>query len=153
MTPRELFSQYELAIVALTLWREARGCPYEVQLAVACSIRNRVRRPSWWGKTYAEVCLARLQYSSMTYPKDPQLTRFPKSVTDEGFGQCLEIARRVMRDEVDSPVPGADSYFDDSIPPPTWATPDKFVAKLGRISFYNMDRDVERSLKGDEASS
>jgi hypothetical protein len=33
---------------------------------------------------------------------------------------------------------GADSYYDDSIPPPQWATApgSHFVHKIGRLNFY-----------------
>jgi len=43
----------------------------------------------------------------------------------------------------ENPAPGADSYFDDSISPPKWATLETFVRKIGRLSFYNVDRDTE----------
>jgi hypothetical protein len=43
-----------------------------------------------------------------------------------------------------NPAPGADSHFDISIAPPAWATPHKFVKQIGRLRFYNLDRDHEQ---------
>jgi spore germination cell wall hydrolase CwlJ-like protein len=49
----------------------------------------------------------------------------------------------VMFGDVVSPVPGADSYYDTSIPPPKWATDATFVKKIGTLVFHNLDRDIE----------
>jgi hypothetical protein len=42
----------------------------------------------------------------------------------------------------------ADHYFDISIikNPPKWADEDRFVKKIGRIRFYDLDRDIEKQL-------
>lgn len=137
-----LWGSMDLAMLALTVWREARGEGTEGMKAVACSIRNRVRRPSWWGHTFYEVCTKKWQYSSMTAPNDPQLGKFP-SRDDHEFEQSLWISNEVVEGRIKSPVPGADSYYDSSIAPPAWAIPAKFVGRIGRLNFYNMDRDVE----------
>ena len=130
-----------IVFMALVIWREARGETEIGQTAVAWSILNRVAKPSWWGKTIMEVLFKRLQYSSMTDPRDKQLTVWP--VDDAVWKQCLQMAYDVIHGLSKNPVPGADSYYDISIPPPKWATPDKFVIKIGRLNFYNMNSDVE----------
>lgn len=129
-------------LMALCLWREARNQSYRCREAVACSVMNRVLRPSWWGGDVQTVVTKKWQYSSFTDPHDKQLTFFPQR-GDLRWLECLTIAEEVIAGRVVNPVPGADSYYDDSIPPPKWATPETFVAKIERIIFHNLDRDVE----------
>lgn len=43
-------------------WREG-GSSVEERLAVGFVVRNRVKTPRRWGKTFRDVCLARLQFS------------------------------------------------------------------------------------------
>lgn len=139
----ELWELYETALLALVSWREARGEGELGMRAVACSIRNRVERPSWWGTSYATVISKKYQYSSMAAPGDPQLIRYP-DMNDSAFAEALQIADMIIAEEpVANPVSGADSFYDVSIPPPSWATPDCFVGQIGSIRFYNVDHDYE----------
>lgn len=137
-----LWRSVDLAIFALTVWRESRGEGTPGMKAVACSIRNRVLRPTWWGSTYYEVTTRRLQYSAMTLKNDPQLTTWPTRA-DPQFNQALWICSEVMDGRMESPVTGADSYYDDSIRPPAWATPDTYAGRVGHLIFHNVDHDVE----------
>ncbi len=140
----ERWRMYEVVLLALTVWREARGEAIEGKIAVAYSIKNRVDRPSWWGKDWISVLTKKWQYSSLTDPNDKQLATWPKA-DDAVFAECLNVADGVMTGLFNPPLKGADSYYDDSIPPPKWAAqhPECFVGKIGRLNFYNMDRDVE----------
>jgi N-acetylmuramoyl-L-alanine amidase len=137
-----IWKAYQLTLLALVIWREARGAGTQAMTAVGCSIRNRVTRPAWWGKDYIAVITKKWQYSSIAAPADPQLIKYPQT-GDLQFDQALLIAEWVLNGTVANPMPGADSYFDDSIKPPKWATPETFVGKIGRISFYNLDKDTE----------
>ncbi len=139
MTPEQAVA---LVFLALTVWREARGEPHESKLGVAFSILNRVARPTWWGRDVLSVVTKKWQYSSLTDPKDPQLRSWP-SPAEDAWPECLEVARLVLEDLVRNPVPGADSYYDDSIPPPAWTAHARFVCQLGRIRFYDVDHDHE----------
>ena len=132
----------ELVFLALVAWREARGEPHEAKLGVAFSLMNRVARPSWWGRDVLSVATKKWQYSSLTDPKDRQLTTWPGPAEDAWL-ECLEIAGHVLEDKVRNPVPGADSYYDISIPPPKWADPACFVGQLGRIRFFDLDKDYQ----------
>ncbi len=142
----DLKASVDVTFLALVLWREARGEPHDCKIAVASSIMNRVMRPSWWGRTLLEVVTKKWQYSSMTDPKDAQLTTWPRY--DATFIECMEVARDVLMGRVASLTPGADSYYDVSIAAPHWATPGTFVGQVGRIRFYNLDRDVEVTPQG-----
>ena len=135
---------YKLVMLAIVIWREARGETKQAMLAVGCSIRNRVENPKWWGDSYPAVISKKWQYSSMTDPKDKQLTLFPQGINDQNFGDALVVAYSVVIEGVVSPVPGADSYYDDSITAPNWATPNCFVKKIGSLNFYNVDHDYEK---------
>jgi spore germination cell wall hydrolase CwlJ-like protein len=137
------FRDFETSLLALVVWREARGEGYPAMLAVACSIRNRVERPSWWGHTFAEVIGKKWQYSSMAAPNDPQLLKYPLSELDQNFSDAMKAATDTISGLALSPVPGADSYYDTSIRPPKWATPETFVAAIGALRFHNLDKDVE----------
>lgn len=131
-------------IVALTIWREARGEPDEAQAAVAWTVLNRVARPGWWGKSIAEVCTKKWQYSSLTDPHDPQLVKWPLD-SDPSWQAAWMIAGEVLAGMFPCPVPGADSYFDPSIAPPAWTNGATFCGKIGRLSFYDVDHDHEAS--------
>lgn len=142
VTPWQMYGR---VLLALTLWREARGEPFSGKIAVAQSIKNRVDHPSWWGNDLISVLIKKWQYSSLTDPQDRQLTTWPKA-DDHLFEECLTIADGVMNERFTSPLTrGADSYYDDSIPPPKWAAehPERFVGKIGRLNFYNLDCDME----------
>lgn len=134
----------DVFMLALVMWREARGEPTEGLVAVGYSIMNRVDRPSWWGFTVLSVVAKKWQYSSMTDPNDKQLTMWPKD-EDSQWQRCLSLAQQIYGKEIPNPAPGADSYFADTIPPPKWADEKKFVVKIGHHSFYDLDSDHERT--------
>jgi spore germination cell wall hydrolase CwlJ-like protein len=138
----ELWNRYESALLALTIWREARGEPMQCKLAVAYSVMNRVQRPSWWGRSLADVLGKKWQYSSLTAPGDPNLIKYPVR-GDASFRECLEAADLAITQVAYNPAPGADSYHDISIDPPPWALKARFVVQLGRIRFYDVDRDYQ----------
>lgn len=133
----------DVFMLGLTVWREARGEPRDGKIAVAHSILNRVKRPSWWGDSVLSVVSKKWQYSSLTDPNDKQLTKWPVD-TDKEWQDCLLIAWGVYDGSLRNPAPGADSYFADTIPPPRWADEKKFVVKIGHHSFYDLDSDHER---------
>jgi spore germination cell wall hydrolase CwlJ-like protein len=65
--------------------------------------------------------------------------------------ECLQAASNAVDGIADkraseNPVPGADGYYDISISPPKWATPETFVKQIGKLRFYNLDRDFELPL-------
>lgn len=137
---------YATFLLALMLYREARGESHEAKIAVAHTVLNRAKNPGWWGRDVESVISQKWQYSSMTDPKDPQLTVWPAS-SDTAFVECLNVATLVLEGIYNSPLKGVDSYYDDSLQGdarPNWAkdNPDRFVGKIGRLNFYNMDRDV-----------
>lgn len=136
--------------LAFVLWREARAEPREGKIAVVHSILNRVTRPKWWGNDVPSVCIKPWQYSSMTDPKDPQLTRYPN---DAAWWECLQITLDVLNGKLPNPVPTADSYYaismDKAGNPPAWAKAPsvRFVRQVGNHKFYDTDGEHPENVK------
>ena len=130
---------YELIMLALVLWREARGESLDAKRAVAWSIRNRVRKPSWWGKDWIEVITKKFQYTSMTFAGDPNLVLWPRSI-DLNWQGALSIATEVMAGQGSDPTGGATHYFDKSLDanPPSWSKVSSSVhtVDVGAFHFY-----------------
>lgn len=134
-------------MLALVLWRESRGEPVDVRIAVGHSILNRVAKPSWWGRTVLAVLRKKWQYSSMTDPHDAQLTTWPED-TDGSWYECLQVALELLGPTPPkNSVPGADSYYDISLDKigkaPNWIAAARFCGQIGRIKFYDVDHDYE----------
>ena len=137
LTIEESRARWNPVLLAIALWREARGTGEAGMTAVGFSILTRVENPTWWGHTLVEVLGKKWQYSSMAAPGDPQLLFWPDDA-EESWRLAIAVADAVLAKSVENPVPGADSYFDDSINPPKWASPDRLVAKVGRLNFYRV---------------
>ena len=135
-------SEIILLVGFFTCGIKGRGEPIETQTGIAFSILNRVARPAWWGNDVMSVIFKKWQFSSLTDPNDKQLTTWPAS-TDKSWIQCLQVACDALDGVSVNPVPGADSYYDISIPPPKWATDDCFVAQIGKIRFFDLNHDIE----------
>jgi N-acetylmuramoyl-L-alanine amidase len=131
------WSDYEATLLALCIWRESRSEGAKGMLGVACAILNRVKSPGWWGSDLAGVITKKWQFSSMTDPHDPQLTKFPVG-QDPSFLAALDVAQIAIRGECANPVGDSDSYHDISIEPPKWATELCFVTQIGRLKFYKV---------------
>jgi N-acetylmuramoyl-L-alanine amidase len=133
-------SRQKMEIVAKTLWGEARGEPADGQVGVACVIRNRVNDPSWWGKSFEEVCLKSGQFSCWTEEK-AQMDALNVYKDSEGR-QCLWIAIGVVYNYVLDVTRGADHYLarwmiDKGMAPP-WATKNKPIIQIGNHLFYKL---------------
>ena len=127
-----------LGILALVLWREARSESDECLAAIACVFLTRAANPRWWGGNLMDVLTKRYQVSSLTDPKDKQLTTWPQ-YGDKHWNRCMRMAGNAIYGLIQNPFPGADHYHDISIPPPKWATADRFVGQIDRVKFYNIE--------------
>uniref|UniRef100_A0A6M3KEV7 Putative cell wall hydrolase n=1 Tax=viral metagenome TaxID=1070528 RepID=A0A6M3KEV7_9ZZZZ len=138
MTAIEKQRQADMVFLALVVWREARGESDEGKAGVIHCVLNRVDNPKWWGRNVCQVIFKKWQFSSMTDPKDPQLTNWPDPES-ESWQKCFRLAECAIFGTLENPVPEADSYHDISIPDPAWAPSSKFIGQIGRIKFYNTD--------------
>jgi N-acetylmuramoyl-L-alanine amidase len=122
-------------MLALAIYREARGEDLAAKLAVGCVIRNRVQHPSWYGRTWFDVITKPYQFSSFN-PGEPNSIVFggPADLT---WQDSVEAAVRVLGGEPD-PTGGATFYFDRSaaMNPPKWAVIYLHTADIGAFHFY-----------------
>lgn len=127
----------DFIFLSLCVWREASNQSAEAQAGVCHSVFERIKHPGWWGQSVMTVIFHRWQYSSLTAPLDPNLTRWP-SPSDPAWRQCLTVVESCWAGDTPHPAPTADSYHDISIPAPRWATEERFVRQIGRIKFYHV---------------
>jgi N-acetylmuramoyl-L-alanine amidase len=129
--------EYEIILLALLMWREARGQVFPAQLAVGCSVRNRVNNPGWWGKDWISVILCGDQYSSFN-KGDVNSTLFPQEKDMLLFRRIILAAEDIINGYQPDTVQGAQSYFDRSLDsnPPKWAAEMVHVCDIGDFHFY-----------------
>lgn len=129
---------YELTLLMLCIWREARGETMEAKEAVGWVIRNRAMKPGsqWYGNDWEEVILKPYQFSSFN-PNDTNATKFPLP-NDPAFGACLLAAKHVYDATAPDQTLGSTYYFDDSMAanPPSWAKTLTPTVKIGRLNFF-----------------
>lgn len=125
----------DVFMVALCIYREARGEDMAAKIAVGCVIRNRVLHPSWYGKDWCEVITKKWQFSSFNLGE-------PNSIVfggpyDTAWRDSIDASVRVMQGEAD-PTGGATFYFDRSLDskPPKWAAQYAHTADIGAFHFY-----------------
>jgi spore germination cell wall hydrolase CwlJ-like protein len=127
----------QVAILALCVWREARGESDLAKSAVARVIANRaadVRKR--WPNSVAGVVLQPFQFTSFI-EKDPNNAKFP-AAHDPSWTSCVAAAQAAIAGAGPDPSCGANHYFDDSIKPPKWADPTKQSAAIGRLTFFRL---------------
>jgi N-acetylmuramoyl-L-alanine amidase len=130
---------YQLALLALCIWREARGEPIEAKRGVAWVVRNRATNPSWWGgPSFSSVILKLWQFSSFNHT-DPNATKWPAD-SDPSWVDSLSAAAQAFAGLDEDPTLGATHYFDKSLDanPPAWATDGSMTktVDLGALHFF-----------------
>lgn len=128
---------YELALLMLCIWREARGESIDAKHAVGWVIRNRKEKGGWFGNSYYSVITKPAQFSSFNVG-DPNATKFPNPITDASYGECLLAAKHVYDGTAPDNTMGSTYYFDDSMAanPPGWASAFVPTVKMGNLNFY-----------------
>ena len=125
---------YSGVLLALCLWREARGQNLDAQRAVLHVILNRAAQ-GFRGHDPISVVMWPYQFSSFN-ANDPtaHLLPNPKNATDwEAWTGCCDL----VDNPGDDPTGGAvmyESCAPDQMPP--WATEDKRTATIGPFRFY-----------------
>lgn len=141
-------SDYPWVLLAITLWREARGCSDDEKRAVAHVIANRAADPAHrWGKNLVEVLTQYEQFTSISPPRTPattlaewmNATTWPR-VEDPNWIACCAIADEFgsAADGVD-PTKGATCYY--SVPivqVPKWADVTKQTLEMGPFRFFKL---------------
>lgn len=135
MTPIE--QAYDWFILALCVWREARGQSPEAWAAVAWTVRNRASKPGWWGgPSIASVVLKPLQFSSFN-PGDPNAVKLP-APNDAIFSQIMITCQDVISGKTPDQSAGATHYYDKSMDsnPPSWAQAMTPTVVIGALRFF-----------------
>ena len=130
----------DLNLLALCLWREARGEGEDGMRAVACVVMNRVKAK--WG-TLQKVILGKNQFTSMSVPSDSQFTLQPKA-NDKLYKIASEIAEEAIAGELEDTTKGALYYANLKIATSGWffknivGKPKEHpeTVQIGRHSFF-----------------
>jgi len=137
--PSKPIEEQNLAVLmAMCIWGEARGEPWEGKLAVGWVIQNRVDRHSYFGKNHREVILKPYQFSCMNKgDKNRKKMLYPiKYSTLETWLECFVAGELVLTFKVPDLTHGATHYFADYIKPPKWAENMQFIKQIGHHRFY-----------------
>lgn len=135
-------------MVSLILYGEARSEPVQGIVAIGCVIRNRVRKPGWWGHDFKSVCAAKLQFSCLTpnggagnYKRVVTFAEKLASgvqITNERERQCVWIAHGIVGDYVIDLTKGSCHYHVAAMTPrPQWAMGHVPVVQVGSHVFFN----------------
>ncbi|GMT15557.1 hypothetical protein PFISCL1PPCAC_6854, partial [Pristionchus fissidentatus] len=102
------FNNNDVDVLKKTIWLEARGEPYDGQVAVAHVIKNRAEtnRGYWGGNTISGVCLYPQQFECWNN-RQPQNTH-PQG---EGWNELEGIARGVLGGTIRDPTNGESFSF------------------------------------------
>lgn len=140
--------EFDLTVMALTVWAEARGEPEVGQRAVAWVIRNRFENPGWWSEiaggrdhTLAAVCFCPWQFSCWN-KNDPNRWRLedPKTQLREDYVAIRKLCQSVLVEApIHDPTAGADHYCTKSVVAKTrWARRRTPVATIGHHQFFRI---------------
>lgn len=110
MTPQDI------AFGALCAWRENRGGGQVGMQSVINTLQNRSREE---GKSIYEIATAPLQYSSMSAPGDPQLTKFGLD-GDAQWIEALALMEQAAAGQLPDITGGATNYYATSMSKPPW---------------------------------
>ena len=140
------------ALIALTLYGEARSQSRLGQAAVAWTILHRAANPRWWGRDPASCCLAPWQYScwNRNDPNRSRLTGFlqdrrpapgvlrPGAQDDPVLRRCMAVVDAVCGGEIPDPTGGATHYFNPKAvaAAPAWSVGRRPSAIIGAHQFY-----------------
>lgn len=130
------WADWDVAIIALCAWREARGDGREGMRAVMHVVKNRAKAA---GHSWASICAAPWQFSALTAHGDPELVIFPvHGQRDwESFETAMQLASDLLEGiDTEDITGGATHYFADGIPQPSWAKGMTQTARIGRQTFF-----------------
>lgn len=127
----------QLYIAALTVWREARGEPFQGKQGVAQVIYNRMTDTARrWPRTAIDVCKQHLQFSCWN-SSDPNCTKYPEEL-DVSWQDSCKATMEIFAMQAADVTNGANCYYERHIPAPAWATPEKQTVEIGNHIFFRL---------------
>jgi spore germination cell wall hydrolase CwlJ-like protein len=142
MEPESYQTMDENSLMALCIWREARGELYLVKCCVGNVIVNRSVVPCWWNDGEVSIrstILKPFQFSSFNVT-DPNEGLWPAD-NDQSWLDSILAQQTVVGDPTHDPTEGATYYHDISISfPKSWGRESEFIntLNLGHMKFYRM---------------
>jgi hypothetical protein len=134
---------YDQFLLALCLFREARGSSLPALTAIYHVILNRVNDPhKRWRRTIPGVILQPLQFSSFNRDSPDQAFPVPPEPGTQpnpdwrAWQDCLTVVQTQL---LADPTGGANCY--ESCAPgqlPAWASPEKITVTVGPFRFYKL---------------
>jgi N-acetylmuramoyl-L-alanine amidase len=133
-------ADFEKALLALVIWREARNQGEDGMRAVGHVIRNRVFS---WGSSYTRIITGKNQFTSISVHTDPETVIYP-ALGDAQFNFCLRIADDIYNNVDPDITMGSLYYYNPATATSQWFT-DNIVsqsevhplkAKVGSQLFY-----------------
>lgn len=150
-----------LQVFVCTLIGEVMNEPLDGVLAVACTIRNRVKadlwkdaKPDWWGEGYDGVCLKSWQFSCWweDNANSDRVYAIAQAYIQKLEPTCIHpslleafevIAELVMSDAVPDTSDGADHYLTTSLyrskRAPSWTKVSRPIKTAGAHSFFRLE--------------
>lgn len=119
-------------MLALCVWREARGESPVGQLLVAQTVKNRVLDKRW-PDTYVGVITQPFQFSAFN-KNDPNVMFYP-GANDDTWLTCVAVADMVLA--APKPFTTANHYHTKAVSPP-WKDNSKVVRVEGNHIFYQL---------------
>jgi spore germination cell wall hydrolase CwlJ-like protein len=130
----------KIRLLALCIWREARGEPQEARVAVGKVIVNRCRIAPLNGfcATIPGNILKPFAFSSFNRD-DPNASKYPPEFDEPVWSQCLIAAASAMDPVTSDLSNGAVFYFSPPLtsPPSAWGSV-VHTADVGRLHFYRI---------------
>lgn len=127
-----LLNQFDLEVLAKTIWGEARGESATGQKAVACVIFNRFLSKAWYSaRDIAGVCLKKQQFSCWN-KDDPNAGKIERLTYIE-LRPIMELIKEVL--EEGDITDGATHYHTLKVRP-KWADDAKATVVFGNHVFY-----------------
>lgn len=126
---------FSVELGVATVVMEASNQGYDVMLAVAFVLLNRIK-DGRWGTNLASVCLAPEQFSCWN-TKDRNRKRLAEMRNDD---PSLLLAQKALLDAsngVPDPSHGATHYYSIDIPAPSWAASGRFLVQHNELRFYD----------------
>jgi N-acetylmuramoyl-L-alanine amidase len=124
--------------LALTAIGEESSQGYNGMQGVMNVICHRAQNPRWWGDTIREVCLDAGQFDCWN-PGDDRDRILAMTPADRMYREALQLAHMAVAGLLPDITGHADSYYDTSIAPPSWADETKFTVQHGTTRFYRLE--------------
>ena len=125
---------WRVSLLALAIWREARGESFLGKIAVAEVVKERVESKRWPAK-YEDVILQPWQFSAFN-KNDPNAFKFPNPETHE-WKESYYAAYDTYFGDNSGVAKGANHYVVKGVNP-FWAVGHEPVVVIGQHEFYKL---------------